>query len=124
MAKKPPVKSGNKPALKQEPKKTSTSYKSLQNTSSALKKNQNKPAATKSSAYRGLDERSKSDLKASSKKMDAGRPKPTEWDKAGYNFRRFVFDNAGNTPEQSHKMIKQGGIGSNVAREMDKKKRK
>lgn len=120
MAKKPPVKSGNKPALKQEPKKTSTSYKSLQNTSSALKKNQNKPAATKSSAYRGLDERSKSDLKASSKKMDAGRPQPTSFDRAGFYLRKNALKSMGMKEAEAKNEIKKGGVGSNVARSKKK----
>lgn len=118
---------GDEPAPmkpKPEAKKTSTSFRDLQTTSSALKSNQNKPAATKSSAYKGLDDMSEAELKAASKKMGDRVVKSSEWDKAGYNLRRFVFDNSGNTPEESHKMIKQGGIGSNVAREMDNQKKK
>jgi hypothetical protein len=120
MPKKPP-KSGNKPALKQEPKKTSTSFRDLQNTSSALKKNQNKPAAQKSSAYRGLDERSKADLKASSKKMGDRVVKPSAIDKAGYNLRMGLYTKGFNMSEaDSKKEIRGGGLGSNVARSKKK----
>jgi len=62
------------------PKTTSTSFRDLQNTSSALKKNANKPAAQKSSAYKGLDEKSKAELKASSKNMGDIVAKPSQAD--------------------------------------------
>jgi hypothetical protein len=101
-------------------KKTTTSYKSLQNTSSALKKNANKPVAKKSSSYRGLDERSKADLKASSKKMGDRVAKPSSFDKAAYDFRVGSLQGFGATKEEAINYIKQGGLGSNVARSKKK----
>lgn len=98
------------------PKKTSTSFRDLQNTSSALKKNANKPAAQKSSAYKGLDERSESELKASSKKMGDRVVKPSKADSLAYDFRVAALQELGATKEDAINQIKEGGFGSNVAR--------
>jgi hypothetical protein len=107
-----------------EPKKTSTSFRNLQTTSSALKSNQNKPAATKSSAYKGLDEKSPSELKAASKKMGDRVVKSSEFDKQAYAVRKGILKGYGATDKEAHEFIKDGGIGSLVAREMDNRKKK
>lgn len=121
---------GDEPAPmkpKPEAKKTSTSFRDLQTTSSALKSNQNKPAATKSSAYKGLDEKSESELKAASKKMGDRVVKSSEFDKAAYAVRKEVLKGIAMgelTDKEAHEFIKDGGIGSLVAREMDNQKKK